>query len=131
MPTACNLYTYVLHCLNVVQTKMAVVVDGFISGAAALAAVMLEPSAAPAVLLSHRSGERGAGTLLTALRYAGVPIGPPLHMGLRLGEGTGALLCVPMLGMACAMLKDMGRLEDTLALAGATAPADVADGDGC
>lgn len=101
-----------------VQTKMVVLVDGFISGAAALAAVLLEPAAAGAVLLSHRSDERGAATLLAALRRAGVAAAPPLHMGLRLGEGTGALLCLPMLGMACAMLKDMGRLEDTLALAG-------------
>lgn len=107
---------------------MVVVVDGFISGAAALAAVLLEPSAAAAVLLSHRSDESGAETLLAALRRAGVTTAPPLHMRLRLGEGTGALLCVPMLAMACAMLKDMGTLQDTLALPGAAAPADATDG---
>lgn len=98
------------------QTKMVVMVDGFISGAAALAAILLEPSAAAAVLLSHHSDERGAATLLPALRAAGAATAAPLHMGLRLGEGTGALLCTPMLGMACAVLKDMGSLDDTMAL---------------
>eukprot|EP00892_Ulva_mutabilis_P002029 jgi/Ulvmu1/11827/UM080_0038.1 len=101
------------------DTKMVVVVDGFISGAAALAAVLLEPSTAGMLLLSHHSDERGAATLLAALRRAGVASAAPLHMGLRLGEGTGALLCVPMLSMACAVLKDMGSLDDTMALVGA------------
>lgn len=98
------------------QTKMTVVVDGFISGVAALAAVMMDPDAATALLLSHQSSERGAEVLLGALRLHGVALGAPLSMGMRLGEGTGALLCLPLLKAACDIMKDMGTLADTLAL---------------
>ena len=97
---------------------MTVVVDGFISGVAALAAAMMDPQATPAMLMSHQSSEAGAGVLLAALRRRGVALGAPLSMGLRLGEGTGALLCLPLLKAACDVMKDMGTLQETLALVG-------------
>lgn len=95
---------------------MTVVVDGFISGVAALAAVKMDPDISPALLLSHQSNESGAEVLLRALRVHGVSLGAPLRMGMRLGEGTGALLCLPLLKAACDVLKDMGTLADTLVL---------------
>jgi nicotinate-nucleotide--dimethylbenzimidazole phosphoribosyltransferase len=97
---------------------MTVLVDGFISGVAALAASMMDPSLPPALLLSHVSSERGAEVLLGALRRHGVELPPPLLMEMRLGEGTGALLCLPILKGACDVLRDMGSLADTLALVG-------------
>lgn len=103
------------------QTQMTVVVDGFISGVAALAAVMMDPQAAAALLLSHRSSETGAEVLLGALRQHGVVLGAPLGMGMRLGEGTGALLCLPLLKAACDVMKEMGTLQQTLELVGAGA----------
>jgi nicotinate-nucleotide--dimethylbenzimidazole phosphoribosyltransferase len=101
-----------------VQSRMTVMVDGFISGVAALAAVMMDPGTAEAVLLSHRSSEAGAQVLLAALRRCGVRLPAALDMQMRLGEGTGALLCVPMLSAACAVMRDMGTLQQTLALVG-------------
>lgn len=94
---------------------MVVVVDGFISGVAALAAVCIDRRASGAILLSHSSAEAGSSVLVDALMQQGVPA-PPLNMGLRLGEATGALLCVPIVRAACAVLRDMGSLEETLAL---------------
>lgn len=90
-------------------------VDGFLSGVAALAAVCIDPLVADAILLSHASAETGSGVLVAALVRLGVAP-PPLHMGLRLGEATGALLCVPILRGACAVLRDMGTLQETLSL---------------
>lgn len=78
--------------------RVPVIVDGFIAGAAALVAIRLRPSLRPYLLLSHLSAERGAGMLCKML---GGP--PPLFdLGLRLGEGTGACLAVPLLQSAVA-----------------------------
>jgi nicotinate-nucleotide--dimethylbenzimidazole phosphoribosyltransferase len=101
-----------------VGRRDVVLVDGFISGIAALAALRIDPAIAPALLLTHPSAERGSQTLVAALRAYGLPE-PPLAMGMRLGEATGALLAVPLTRAACAVLRDMGTLEQTLALAAA------------
>lgn len=95
--------------------KLVVLVDGFISGVAALAAICIDQRTKRALLLSHSSAEDGASVLLRALMGCGVPP-PPLDMGMRLGEATGALLCVPIVRAACAVLRDMGSLKETLAL---------------
>ena len=79
------------------------VVDGFIAGAAALVATRLEPGLRDFLLLSHLSAERGAGRLATAL--GGPP--PLVELGLRLGEGTGATLVVPLLRAAVALQNEM------------------------
>ena len=89
--------------------------DGFISGVAALAALHMQPSIAPALLLTHASAERGGALLTAALQRFGLPP-PPLQAGLRLGEATGALAAVPFARAAVAILCDMGSLEATLAL---------------
>ena len=72
-----------------------VLLDGFISAAAALAAVRLCPACAKALLASHRSAEPAGGALLSSLGLA-----PLITARLRLGEGTGALLALPLLDMA-------------------------------
>jgi nicotinate-nucleotide--dimethylbenzimidazole phosphoribosyltransferase len=92
----------------------AVVVDGYICGAAALVALALDPGLKPYLVWSHRSAEPGARLMLERLG-----IQPVLDLDLRLGEGTGALLAVPILRSACAVLNEMA----TFAGAGVSGPA--------
>ena len=87
-----------------------VVVDGFICTAAALAAARLQPASREACLFAHRSAERGHGLALDALEAR-----PLLDLGLRLGEGTGALLALPLLRAACAALNEGASLAEVLA----------------
>ena len=75
-----------------------VVMDGFISGVAALYAVRLCPAAAKAVFASHCSSEPAARLVLDALGKA-----PLLTAGLHLGEGTGAVASLPLWDMALAV----------------------------
>lgn len=90
--------------------SIPVIVDGFICTAAALAAIRLRPDARAACLFAHRSAEAGHGRLLEVLG-----VRPLLDLDLRLGEGTGALLAVPLARAAAALLADVARLEDVLA----------------
>jgi nicotinate-nucleotide--dimethylbenzimidazole phosphoribosyltransferase len=85
------------------QRRVPVIVDGFIAGAAALVATRLQPRVRDFLLLSHLSAERGARRLADLL---GAP-GPLLDLGLRLGEGTGATLVVPLLRAAVALQNEM------------------------
>ena len=75
-----------------------VVMDGFISGVAALCAVRLCPAAAKAVFASHCSAEPAARMVLEALGKA-----PIITAGLHLGEGTGAVASIPLWDMALAV----------------------------
>lgn len=79
-----------------------VVVDGFIAGAAALVAARLAPAARERMVFAHRSAEPGAKAILDAL-----DAGPLLDLGLRLGEGSGAALAIPMVRAAAAILTDV------------------------
>jgi nicotinate-nucleotide--dimethylbenzimidazole phosphoribosyltransferase len=72
--------------------RVPVVVDGFIASAAALAACALRPALHPWLVLAHRSAELGA--VIAADRLA---LAPLLDLGMRLGEGTGALLAIPII----------------------------------
>ena len=82
------------------------VVDGFIAGAAALAALQARPEAAPYAVFAHRSAEPGHAGMLAALGAE-----PLLDLDMRLGEGTGALLALPLMRAACAMLAEMATFE--------------------
>jgi nicotinate-nucleotide--dimethylbenzimidazole phosphoribosyltransferase len=84
----------------------AVIVDGYIAGAAALVALALEPRVKDFLIWSHRSAEPGARKLLQVLELE-----PVLDLSLRLGEGTGAALAVPILRGACAVLRDMATFS--------------------
>ena len=75
-----------------------VLMDGFISGVAALCAVRLCPAAEKAVFASHCSTEPAARLVLDALGKA-----PLLTAGLHLGEGTGAVASIPLWDMALAV----------------------------
>jgi len=79
-----------------------VLVDGFIATCAALAAVRLNPGCRAWMLFAHRSHERGHATLLEALGAE-----PLLDLGMRLGEGSGAAVAVPLLRAACSLHNGM------------------------
>lgn len=78
------------------QVGLPVLVDGFITTAAALAAVRINPGVRPWLLFAHRSHEQGHARLLGALDAQ-----PLLDLGLRLGEASGAAVAVPLLRLAC------------------------------
>lgn len=88
------------------QRGLPVLVDGFIATAAALAATRLDPGCRAWMLFAHRSHERGHGALLEALGAAAL-----LDLGLRLGEGSGAAVAVPLLRAACALHAGMATFE--------------------
>jgi nicotinate-nucleotide--dimethylbenzimidazole phosphoribosyltransferase len=83
-----------------------VVLDGFIAGAAALVAATLAPRAVHAMFASHRSAEPGHGV---ALAHLGLE--PYLHLGLRLGEGTGAALFVHLARAAARVYVEMATFK--------------------
>jgi nicotinate-nucleotide--dimethylbenzimidazole phosphoribosyltransferase len=86
--------------------QLAVVLDGFIVGAAALVAARLDPAVLPYLVAAHRSPEPGHAIGLDALGLR-----PLLELELRLGEGTGAVLALPLLRAARAILAEMATFE--------------------
>ena len=95
--------------LGAAQVRRPVLVDGFIGSAAALAAARLEPRAADYLIFSHRSAERGHELMLRSLGAE-----PLLDLSLRLGEGTGALLALPLLRAAARLLSGVATLDEVL-----------------
>jgi nicotinate-nucleotide--dimethylbenzimidazole phosphoribosyltransferase len=93
--------------LGAAAARRVVLVDGYIAGAAALAAFAEAPEARDALVFAHRSAEPGHAALLDHL--GAVPL---LDLGMRLGEGTGALLAWPLVRAAAAMLTEMASFED-------------------
>ena len=86
--------------------RVPVVLDGFIAGAAALVAVALAPDARHALFASHRSAEPGHAL---ALRHLGLE--PYLALDMRLGEGTGVALFVPLARAAAALYAEMATFK--------------------
>lgn len=87
-------------CIAGAQRGLPVLVDGFIASAAALVAVRLCPGAGDWLFLGHASAEPGHRAIREALTATGSGT-PLLDLGLRLGEGSGAALAVPLLRLAC------------------------------
>ena len=83
-----------------------VVVDGVIADAALLAAERLAPGVAARCIAGHRSTEPGATAVLDALG-----LDPLLDLGLRLGEGSGACLALPLLESAALVLREMATFD--------------------
>lgn len=86
--------------------RVPVVLDGVISLAAACVAASLRPAVLDYLVAGHRSSEPGAGV---ALSWLGLE--PLIDMGLRLGEGTGAALAVPMVQAAAAVMGEMATFD--------------------
>lgn len=87
--------------------RVPVLLDGVSSCAAALAAAVLAPAAVGYMIAGHRSVEPGAAA---ALEHLGLL--PLLDLHMRLGEGTGALLAVPLVRSAAAALSQMPTFEE-------------------
>lgn len=87
--------------------RTPVVLDGLVSGAAALLAEELAPGAREWWVAGHRSAEPAHAMVLEQLDLT-----PLLDLDLRLGEGTGALAALPLLVMAARLLSDMATLAD-------------------
>ena len=80
--------------------------DGYVATAAALVAERLAPGTVAAMIAGHRSAEPGHAA---ALAHLGLE--PLLDWGMRLGEGSGALVALPLLDAAAALLNDVARLD--------------------
>ena len=93
-----------IHCA---QQAMPVLVDGFISTAAALVACRINPPVRDWLLFSHNSAEPGHRTMQQALSAE-----PLLDLGMRLGEGSGAAVAVPLLQAACALQSEMATFAE-------------------
>jgi nicotinate-nucleotide--dimethylbenzimidazole phosphoribosyltransferase len=92
--------------LGAAGARLPVVIDGFIASVAALAAARIAPRAAGYLIASHRSVESGHRLVLQALGAR-----PLLDLDLRLGEGTGAALAMPLVDAALAIAADMATFE--------------------
>jgi nicotinate-nucleotide--dimethylbenzimidazole phosphoribosyltransferase len=88
--------------LEAARQRRVIVVDGFIATAAVLTACEMQPLAIQRCVFAHKSGERGHALMLTHLQAE-----PLLDLGLRLGEGSGAVLTWPLLVSACRILNEM------------------------
>ena len=94
-------------CLEAASRRTPVVVDGFISGAAALVAAAIEPRTTDYLLGSHESVEPGHEAQLDALGVA-----PCFNYDMRLGEGTGAAIAVSVYRAACAAHTGMSTFAE-------------------
>lgn len=93
--------------LGAAHARICVVVDGFISGAAALAAVALSPTCLGYLMPSHRSAEPGHRAVLEHLGLT-----PVLELDMRLGEGTGTALAFGIIDAACRMMSGMATFAE-------------------
>ncbi len=89
--------------------RRTILVDGFISSTALLVAARLQPPVLDYCLFAHRSAEKGHDLLLRGLGAE-----PILDLGLRLGEGTGAVLSVPVIRAAARLLTDVADLAEVV-----------------
>jgi nicotinate-nucleotide--dimethylbenzimidazole phosphoribosyltransferase len=89
------------------QEGIAVLVDGFICTVAALVAVRINPSCRQWLFFGHRGAEPGHRHVLETLHAE-----PLLELGLRLGEGSGAALAVPVLRLACELHNGMATFAE-------------------
>ena len=91
------------------EAGMTVVLDGYVSGAAALIAQRLAPSCTARMIAGHCSAEPGHRHVLAKLGLT-----PVFDWSMRLGEGTGALLAMPILDAAAAVMSEMATLAEVL-----------------
>lgn len=95
--------------LGAAARRVPVVIDGFISSAAALLASRFEPRVRDYILASHLSEETGHEIMLSMLG-----IQPMLHMRMRLGEGTGAALAFNLIDASAKILREMATLDEVM-----------------
>ncbi|WP_426507123.1 nicotinate-nucleotide--dimethylbenzimidazole phosphoribosyltransferase [Dactylosporangium sp. McL0621] len=94
------------YILKAAELRVPVVLDGVIAASAALVAYALAPAATVAMIAGHRSAEPGA---TVALGY--LELEPLVDLGLRLGEGTGAVLALPIVASAVRVLHEVATFD--------------------
>jgi len=94
------------YLLGAAALRVPVILDGIIACAAALAAAALCPDSVHYMVAGHRSTEPGASRALTALGLR-----PVLELDLRLGEGSGAVLALPVVQAAARVLRDVSTFD--------------------
>jgi len=102
--------------LGAAANRCPVVIDGFISSAAALLARAISPEAAAFMVASHASHEQGHRLLLQAL-----DLRPGLDLDMRIGEGTGGVLGLTLIDAACRIVSEMATFESA-GISGSEAP---------
>jgi len=102
--------------LGAAARRIPVLMDGLITGAAVLTAVRIAPAARNYIIASHRSAEPGHAVMLEMLGLK-----PLLQLGLRLGEGTGAALAMPLLQAIHRVMTEMA----TFGSAGVSGPVEA------
>lgn len=93
--------------LSATANRKPVVIDGFISTAAAMIAVSLAPNVRNYLISAHRSQELGHQIMLEWLGLQ-----PLLDLQMRLGEGTGAVLAISIVEAACKTLDEMATFSE-------------------
>jgi nicotinate-nucleotide--dimethylbenzimidazole phosphoribosyltransferase/cobyrinic acid a,c-diamide synthase len=93
--------------IGAAASHVPVIVDGFISAVAALAAVRLCPACKDALIASHVSAEKAGRLILDSLGLE-----PLVTAGMHLGEGTGCMTILPLLDMAVSVYRDMATFSD-------------------
>ncbi|GAO45141.1 nicotinate-nucleotide--dimethylbenzimidazole phosphoribosyltransferase [Flavihumibacter petaseus] len=99
--------------LAAAKKRMVIVVDGFIATAALLVAREIDPEVTDCCIYAHCSGEQGHHRMLHHLGAR-----PLLNLGLRLGEGTGSALAMPLIESAVRFVKEMATLSSLVAKTG-------------
>ena len=93
--------------LRAAELHLVILVDGFIMTACALAAIRLYPATQDYMIFTHCGDESGHKMMLDI-----VDANPLLHLGLRLGEGTGALCAFPIVDSAVRMMNEMNNFDN-------------------
>ena len=93
--------------LRAAEQHVVVLIDGFIMTACALAAIRLYPASQDYMIFTHCGDESGHKMMLDI-----VDAKPLLHLGLRLGEGTGALCAFPIIDSAVRMVNEMNNFDN-------------------
>lgn len=93
--------------LGAAARETPVIIDGFISTAAAMIACKIKAGTREYIIPSHLSGEKGHMLMLNYLNLQ-----PMLNLDMRLGEGTGAVLAMGIVEAACRVMKEMASFEE-------------------
>ncbi|MBS2213227.1 nicotinate-nucleotide--dimethylbenzimidazole phosphoribosyltransferase [Carboxylicivirga mesophila] len=93
--------------LKAAELKMVILSDGFIATSALIAAHAINPNVTDYCLFAHESNEQGHKLMLKHLKAE-----PILHLGLRLGEGTGSAVAYPLVQSAVCFMNEMSSFED-------------------
>lgn len=93
--------------LRAAEQHLMILIDGFIMTACALAAIQLYPATQDYMVFTHCGDESGHKAMLDAIGAK-----PLLHLGLRLGEGTGALCAFPIIDSAVRMMNEMNNFDN-------------------